>query len=126
MVNSTNLVAQVTAVDMVSVVGVGNTALPEEGTPAQLSEGNRVSALDITITPQSASNILLIEVEMLVRIASDNTNRGIAIFDASVSNAIGGSLSFEAGAASQSTLVARVRVTAGATSQKTFQVHIGS
>lgn len=124
--NSTNLVAQVTAVDMVSVVSVGNTAIPEDGTPVQKTEGNRVSALDITITPQSASNILLIEVEMLVRMATNNSNRAVVIFDASVSDAIGGGLSFEAGQASQSRLLARARVTAGATSQKTFQVHIGN
>jgi len=123
---ASGLVAQVTAVNFSAVTSVGNTALPEDGTVPQISEGNRVSALDITITPQSASNILLIEANVLAEIAKDNTNRGIVIFDASVSSAIGGSLAFEAGSGSLSRLIVQAKVTAGATSQKSFRVHIGS
>tara|TARA_R110001599_G_scaffold30557_3_gene102698 strand:+ start:185 stop:1405 length:1221 start_codon:yes stop_codon:yes gene_type:complete len=124
---ASGLVAQVTAVNFSSVTSVGaNGAIPEDGTVPQISEGNRVSALDITITPQSASNILLIEANLVAEVAADNINRGILIFDASLSSAIGGNLAFEAGSGSLSRLIAQAKVTAGTTSQKSFRVHIGS
>jgi hypothetical protein len=123
---ASGLVAQVTVVEMGEVASVGSTALPEDGVPPQLSDGNRVSALDITITPKSASNILLIETNVLGAIRVDNTNRGIAIFDASLSSAIGGNLAFNAGGGLLSRMIASTKVTAGTTSQKSFRIHIGS
>lgn len=117
------LVTQVTAVDMAEAVSVGAVAIPEDGTIPLISEGNRVSALDITITPKSASNILLIEANILALMTATNSNRGIVIFDASSSTAIGGNLSEKA--TGMSRLIASVKVTAGTTSQKTFLIHIG-
>jgi len=124
--SSSILVAQVTAVTMAAVASVGSTILPEDGTAPQISEGNRVSALDITITPKSASNILFIETNVLGVIGVDNTNRGIAIFDASLSSAIGGNVAFNAGSNFLSRMIASTKVTAGTTSQKTFRIHIGN
>ncbi len=122
---ASGLVVQVTAVNMATVASVGAVAIPEDGTVPQISEGNRVSALDITITPKSASNILLIETNVLARMSTDNTNRGIVIFDASLSNAVGGNASFFAGNTFVSRLIAETKVTAGTTSQKSFRIHIG-
>ena len=123
---ASGLVAQVTVVNMAAVASVGSTQLPEDGTVPQISEGNRVSALDITITPKSASNILLIETNVLGVIGVDNSNRGIAIFDASLSSAIGGNICFNAGQQFLSRMIASTKVTAGTTSQKTFRIHIGN
>jgi len=122
---ASGLVAQVTVVDFASVVSVGAVVLPEDNTVPQISEGNRISGLDITITPKSASNILLIETNVLSRMTTNNTNKGIAIFDASVSNAIGGNIHFFSSNSFVSQQIAEARVTAGTTSQKSFRIHIG-
>ena len=118
-------VAQVTVVDFASVVSVGAVAIPEDGTVPQISEGNRVSGLDITVTPKSASNILLIEANVLTRMTTNNSNRGAVIFDASLSNAIGGTINPESIGGFVSKLEVQAKVTAGTTSQKSFRVHIG-
>ena len=125
--NTDVLVAQVTAVEFRTSVGVsiGNTSMPQDGTIPQISEGNRISGLDITITPKSASNILVIEANVMSSQKTASSNRGIAIFDASVSDAIGASADFQGSANTVTQQSIMVKVTAGSTSQKSFQVHIG-
>tara|TARA_R100001594_G_scaffold25774_4_gene50267 strand:+ start:125 stop:1333 length:1209 start_codon:yes stop_codon:yes gene_type:complete len=125
--NTDVLVAQVTAVEFRTSVGVsvGNTTMPQDGTIPQISEGNRISGLDITITPKSASNILVIEANVLSTQKTASSNRGVAIFDVSVSDAIGASADFQGSANTVTQQSIIVKVTAGSTSQKSFQVHIG-
>jgi len=115
---TTSGVVQIAHTSISSVVS-GTTTLPLDDTIPQQSEG--VEAVTLSITPKSASNILLIIVNFSgVRLP--DSGGGVALFQDSTSNSLA---AIPVGQSNISPVTLVHKMTAGTTSSTTFKVRFG-
>jgi len=107
---------------LATAVATGTTTIPYDNTVPQSTEGTEF--MTAAITPQSASNILVIDVIAHVA-ASAAVDLTAALFQDSGANAIAAAPSNVASSGVTRTLHFRHRMTAGTTSATTFRVRIG-
>ena len=104
-------------------VASGTTVLPYDDTVPQNTEGDQY--LSQTITPKSASSTLIIEVVLLVSVASTN-QVSVALFQDSTASAIAAVGNYVGTTASAiDSVVLRHKMTSGTTSATTFNVRAG-
>ena len=107
-------------------VASGTTQIPNDDTIPQNTEGTAWTALDTTITPTSASSLLVIE--LTVSTASNNTSGAnviAALFQDSTANALAASITRSTAVNAETTFNLRYVMVAGATSATTFKVRFG-
>lgn len=103
-------------------VATGATALPNDDTIPQITEG--AEFLTCTITPRDVNNILFIQVIAVVATAT-NTFIGMALFQDATANALAGCQEVPGTAAWPFLLSLNHYMTAGTISPTTFSVRIG-
>lgn len=104
-------------------VASGANAMPHDDTIPQNSEG--IEFITLAVTPQSATNKLLIEAQLLVS-ASSVERVGVALFQDSTVNAIAAISEYVSTATAQHLLVIRHYMTSGTVSATTFKIRIGT
>jgi len=104
----------------------GTTQLPSDDTIPQISEGVEWSALERTITPTSASNKLLIIVNIWLSSSIANANISTALFKSGTTSALSSGFHFmgSVGRIHNTTIIHYEA--AGSTSELTFQVRSGT
>lgn len=109
----------------VTASSLGSTALPIDNSIPQSGEGNAISALDTTITPNNASNSL--EISFTVNICASGAAGGIAValFQDSGTDAINAWCAY-GNDTPFVTLSATHKMTAGTTSATTFKLRVGN
>lgn len=103
-------------------VATGTTTIPADDTIPQITEGNEY--LTQTITPTSASNVLMITVS----ISASNSGIGhivAALFQDATANALAAAAQLPTSAGNMVQLTFTHRMTAGTTSATTFRVRVG-
>ena len=118
---SLNPIVQVGFSNITSVVQC-NVAIPLDDTIPQNTEGVEVTT--VTITPTSATNILLIEWQ-LVGTTTASIHVSSAIYQDSTADALAASAHWSYGAGAL-TLTGQYKMAAGTTSSTTFKVHGGT
>ena len=103
-------------------VATGSGNIPSDNSIPQNTEGDQYMSL--SITPTSASSILLIDVVAIASAASD-TFLSAALFQDSTANALASIAGLIAGTDKVYTFAFRHKMTAGTTSATTFKVRIG-
>lgn len=103
-------------------VATGSGNIPSDNSIPQNTEGDQYMSL--SITPTSASSILLIDVVAIASAASDTFLSG-ALFQDSTANALASIAGLIAGTDKVYTFAFRHKMTAGTTSATTFKVRIG-
>lgn len=106
-----------------NAVATTTTVLPFDDSIPQNTEGGEF--MTITITPKSATNILIIEAKALVAIGTTTTAASGALFQDSTAGAIAADAAFIDTAANNRTLNIRHRMVAGTTSATTFKFRAG-
>jgi hypothetical protein len=104
----------------------GTTAIPDDDTIPQITEGDEI--FNLAITPTNASSTLLIQVVISGFAGNTQAEGGIALFQDSTAGALGSCMSGtgSGGATGYGTTVALNHyMTAGTTSATTFRVRIG-
>lgn len=102
---------------------VNNTAIPEDDTVPQITEGNEV--MTQAITPKSATNILVIEATITA--ANDAAQQVVgALFQDANANALAVGIQYQPTANGMNTIVVKHRMVAGTTSSTTFRIRIGA
>lgn len=99
------------------------TTIPLDDTVPQNTEGTEV--MSVSITPKSATNILVVETVLFV--ATDTADRRIiqALFQDSTAGALAANNMYYTTANSEATIPLRHKMTAGTTSATTFKLRIG-
>ena len=105
-----------------SAAASGATAIPYDNTIPQNTEGTEF--ITATVTPTSASNVLLIEVCALLTTGGNASVTG-ALFQDATANAIAATAIY-ATSGSSTTMTLRYRMTAGTTSATTFKFRAGT
>lgn len=105
-------------------VATGNTAMPQDDTIPQNTEGDEY--ITCTITPSSATNVLLIQVVLNV-CATGQTLFSIALFQDSTANALTATAGF-IGSVNNTPIACPLNyyMVAGTTSATTFKIRAGS
>ncbi len=103
-------------------VSTGTTTMPNDDTIPQNTEGNEY--MTATITPASASNVLLITV-VLHLASSVAQNMSAALFQDSTANALAAAHQFVGASGSAFNVTFTHRMVAGTTSATTFKVRAG-
>lgn len=98
------------------------TVLPADTTVPQNTEGAEI--LTVSITPKSATNQLLVEVNTMLLVATDTISAVAAIFRDTTADAIAAGMNGYDTTEAQ-TLAFAVRVSAGSTSATTFKLRVG-
>lgn len=115
-------------VQMVSVqdgaVASGTTTMPYDDTIPQNTEGNEFMTL--AITPTSATNKLVIEVNGVTVSSTSGVRVMTALFQDTTANALAATMVYTPSAALPQTNVLTHTMTSGTTSTTTFKVRIGS
>jgi hypothetical protein len=119
--SSGKLVQQVISASSALASGAGT--IPFDDTIPQNTEGNEF--LTVSITPTSASNYLVIEVNALLSTSSGQSTIG-AIFQDSTANALAATSNTPPATGSGQFFVLRHRMTAGTTSSTTFKFRAGA
>lgn len=104
-------------------VATGSTILPVDDTIPQNTEGDQY--LSVSITPQSASNKLLIEVTLVLSHSITNQWLAAALFQDTTANALAVCPHFMSLGAASATITFRHYMNAGTTSATTFKVRGG-
>lgn len=114
-------IAQVVSTNF-TAVATGATIIPGDDTIPQNTEG--VEFMTQAVTPKSATNILVIEVNFMgtPSVAADV---GIALFQDSTANAIAGTQTYQGVAGGRTTVTLRHIMVAGTTSATTFKIRGG-
>jgi hypothetical protein len=104
-------------------VATGTTTIPQDDTIPQNTEGDEYMTL--AITPESASNILFIQVDVLL--SNNNANAlSACLFQDATANALSSTIDFQGTATGVSLLSFNFTMTAGTTSATTFKVRAGA
>jgi hypothetical protein len=119
--SSSKLVQQVISTSSALASGAGT--IPFDDTIPQNTEGNEF--LTVSITPTSASNYLMIEVNALLSNSTGNSVIG-AIFQDSTANALAATSNTPPNVGSGQFFVLRHRMTAGTTSSTTLKFRAGA
>ena len=120
---TSSVVVQVVNV-MDGAVDTGTTAMPQDDTIPQITEGDEYMTL--AITPTSTTNELLIEV--VIHLASSSAvsnNISVALFQDATANALASCMKRINGANGMVTMSFNYYMTAGTTSSTTFRVRAG-
>ena len=108
-----------------TTVATGSTVTPFDNTIPQITEGNEF--MTITITPTSATNILLIRASALVSYGGTaNVGLTMALHQDSTANALMAVPEFSAVGGEVHTMNIYKAITAGTTSATTFRIRVGS
>jgi hypothetical protein len=103
-------------------VATGTTIIPQDDTIPQNTEGDEYMTL--SITPKNASNILFIQVDVLLSNSASNA-LSACLFQDSTANALASTIDFQTTATGVSLLSFNYTMTAGTTSATTFKVRAG-
>jgi hypothetical protein len=103
-------------------VATGTGNIPSDNSIPQITEGDQYMTL--SITPTSASSVLLIDV-FAISAAGSDTFQSAALFQDSTANALASIAGLIAGTDKVYTFAFRHKMTAGTTSATTFRVRIG-
>ena len=107
-----------------SAYSTGTTQIPLDNTKPQNTEGTEF--LTVTITPSSASSVLLIEADAVVGVSANGTTVVAAMFQDGTANALAATADTVANVNNRFVNVTlRHRMTAGTTSATTFKLRIG-
>lgn len=110
-------------VSLYSAVATGTTVIPQDDTIPQITEGNEY--MTQTITPKSATNILIIDVEVMIA-NSANAGKMIALFQDANANALAAKFTYVGNWTDPVNLTLRYSMVAGTTSATTFRVRGGA
>jgi len=105
-----------------SAVATGTTIIPQDDTIPQITEGNEY--MTQTITPKSATNNLIIDVEIMLA-NSANAGKIVALFQDSTANALAAKFTYVGNWTDPVNLTMRYSMVAGTTSATTFRVRAG-
>lgn len=105
-----------------SAVATGTTVIPQDDTIPQITEGNEY--MTQTITPKSATNLLIIDVEVMIA-NSANAGKMIALFQDATANALAAKFTYVGSWTDPVNLTLRYSMVAGTTSATTFRVRGG-
>lgn len=106
-----------------SAVDTTTTNIPIDDTIPQITEGKE--ALTVSITPKSASNILLIEATALLSAGNSGTSASIALFQDATANALAAAADYWGQAQRLQPIQLKYRMAAGTTSATTFRLRFG-
>ncbi len=106
-----------------SAVATTTTLIPNDDTIPQITEGGEF--MTQAITPLSATNLLVIEVQALLSSTSNSQWFALAIFQDSTANALAVGGSFEVTGTAPILMTAGHSMAAGTTSSTTFRVRAG-
>lgn len=116
------VVVQVVEATPVTALTACPTAIPNDDTIPQNTEGDQV--ITVTITPTNASNRLRIEYDSSVNGLAANGYIATALFQDTTANALAAALEYTNTAVNACKLVHEMA--AGTTSATTFKIHVGS
>ena len=119
--DGTNAIQQVQMTNY-SAVATGTTVMAIDDTIPQITEGNEY--MTQAITPKSATNLLIIDVDILGS-CSNASNLATALFQDSTANALAGAIFNMQAAATLNKMSFSYSMTAGTTSSTTFRVRAG-
>lgn len=120
----TNMVVQVVEADFSNMLS-SNAIIPYDNTIPQIGEGFEV--MTASITPKSATNILIVEAVIYGSLNGAGASEFIgALFRDAVANGIGANSVTISGAGYLEVITVRAKVTAGSTSATTFRCRLGS
>lgn len=105
-------------------VATGTTTIPLDDTIPQSSEG--IQFMTLAITPKSATNILIIEVTMMLANDGGASHLIGALFQDATANALAASANFQGTASAATQVTFTHKMVAGTTSATTFKVRGGS
>lgn len=108
---------------LASAVATGSTAIPNDDTIPQNTEG--VEFMTATITPKATTNILVIQVKAMLACAAVKLVSG-ALFQDSTANAIAAAMTTAYLVGAPNTLVFSYSMAAGTTSATTFKFRAGA
>lgn len=108
--------------NVTSAVSTGTTVIPQDDTIPQQTEGDQY--LSQTITPKSATNLLIIEVDIYLG-HSANAAKIAALFQDSAANALAARYIYQGNWVDPTLITLRHIMTAGTTSATTFKVRAG-
>lgn len=103
-------------------VATGATAIPQDDTIPQITEGNEYMTL--AITPRSATSLLLVEVSAIVSPSAADWET-VALFQDAVANALAAGITYFAGANEAAPISFNYSVTSGSLTARTFRVRAG-
>lgn len=106
---------------------LGATAIPyDDSLPQQATEGAAVTALNTAITPNSASNLLIIDCQVHLSNAGNNIVTTLALFQDSTASALA-AMTYQDGGNENHPFNCRLRyvMTAGTVSSTTFKLKAG-
>lgn len=106
----------------ISAVATGTTIIPQDDTIPQITEGNEY--MTQTITPKSATNTLIIDVDIYLG-HSANVSKLAALFQDATANAVAARYIYQGNLADPIVVTLRHIMTAGTTSATTFRVRAG-
>lgn len=106
-----------------SAVATGTTAIPEDDTIPQSTEGDQYMSL--AITPKATTNQLVIMATIFMSNSNANTDHIAALFQDSTANALAVNMNFMATATGMSTVTLVHSMAAGTTSATTFKIRAG-
>ena len=106
-----------------SNVVTGTTTIPFDDTPPQQTEG--VEGMTLSITPKSATNILVVEAELMVG-TNGNAQRIAALFRDALPDALAAKSTYVGNWVDPVVLTVRATVVAGSTNLTTFKTRFGS
>jgi hypothetical protein len=104
-------------------LATGGTAIPQDDTIPQITEGNEYMTL--AITPRSATSLLLVEV-VCVSSPSGADWITVALFQDAIANALAATITYFAGANEAAPLDLIYSATSGSTTARTFRVRGGT
>lgn len=106
-----------------SAVSTGTTVMPWDDTIPQITEGDEY--MSISITPKSATNILVIQ--CVVSVATSGAAKMIcgALFQDATANALAATATYAGAVSASSPVVLTHRMVAGTTSSTTFRFRAG-
>lgn len=107
-----------------SSVASGTTQIPADDTIPQITEGTEFMTL--AITPKTTTNILIIEVTIMLSNSTASRDLIAALYQDSTANALAAVDTFQTTATGIATLSFKYRMAAGTTSSTTFRVRGGS
>lgn len=109
-----------------AALATGTGTIPADDTIPQSSEGNALAALDVTITPKAATNLLVVRLNLHLNTTSGSLPMLIAaLFKDSDANALAAAAHRADGGKIPSPVTIEFVMTAGTTSAITFKVRYG-
>ena len=103
-------------------VATGATAIPQDDTIPQITEGNEYMTL--AITPKSTTSLLLVEVVAIVSPSGADWET-VALFQDATANALAATITYFAGANEAAPLDLIYSATSGSLTARTFRVRAG-